>query len=175
MVVIAACGARAKAQTAAEPDDRRGIFFGANASPGTAVVRHPDLDRSPRVGFVIELQFGVKLGRHVSLGGQFTTWGSSALLTPYHLHTLGPRIEIADRDRRGPFFSATLGEALTEGNRSSLVRAGGAAALAGGYAFPVASWVSLAAEGSAHGHLYANGNALLVFAGLRVRFHGFIE
>lgn len=155
---------------AEEPEDH-GIFFGGVSGLGGAWIRHPELSGELRPGAYVALQMGWSLSQRLALGGEFTTWGTSILGTPVHLHTIGPRVEMAVHDHHsGPFVGLTVGLALTEGELEA--RAGGGAALVGGYRWPLGRWTTIAIEAGSHGHLYDNGSAVFPIVALQLRFHG---
>lgn len=151
-------------------EEGTGIFFGGAAGGGVAWVDHPGLSGDARPGGYVALQFGWNLSPRFSVGGEFTTWGTSPLGTPVHLHALGPRVEFAPHARAGLFVAGTVGLALTEGEVNA--RAGGAGVLSGGYRWGLSQWTTLAFELGAHGHLYSDGSAMFPVAALQLRFHG---
>lgn len=156
---------------AEEQESRDGIFFGGAAGVGVPWVDHPDVSDAFRFGGYWALQVGWQLSPRLTLGGEFTTWGTSIVGTPVHLHTIGPRLELStDRLVDGLFVGATAGLALTEGDLDA--RAGAGAALVGGYRWALGRWTSLAIEVGAHGHVYGDGAAAFPIAVLQLRFHG---
>jgi hypothetical protein len=117
----------------------------------------------------VNFEVGARPWRAVSLGGEFVTWETSPLGIPVHLHTLGGRVDLAPDPRDGVFVSGSAGMALTQGD--IINRAGGAAALVGGYRLPFVPWLSGLVEAGAHGHIYADGSALLLLASVGLRAH----
>ncbi len=170
--VILAAASLGAGPAAADVDLSPGIWFSGTAGVGTPRIEHPELGTKLRPGGYMVLAFGATLSSSWQVGGEFTTWETSPLGTPVHLHTIGPRIEYLPRGPGGVFARGTLGMALTEGKVEA--RAGGAAAIALGHRWMLASWIGLAVEAGAHGQAYGNGSAVIPFLAVDLRFFGLI-
>jgi hypothetical protein len=166
LVLLGSAGA-ARADTT----ERDHIFFEVAAGGGLAWIDHPEASRSGKPGAVPVLAFGWAPNRRWAIGGEFTTWLTNHLATPVHLHTIGPRIELAPNGPLGLFARGTLGYALTEGNLIE-VRPGGGAGLSAGWRWQIGRGVALAASAGAHAHLYASGTALFPFVSAELRYYG---
>lgn len=159
------------AEALAQEQDRPGIFFGGTLGGGGAWVDHPDVDDELDLGGYWSLHGGWQVSPRIALGGEFTSWGTDIRGVPVHLHTIGPRLEVAIDDIFSGFFvGGTAGLALTEGDLEA--RAGGGAAIVAGYRWPIGKWTTLAFEAGAHAHIYDDGAAAFPIAALQLRFHG---
>jgi hypothetical protein len=147
-----------------------GVFFGGSAGGGLARIDQPGLSERWRPGAIWELGFGWQLTDALSIGGQFSTWGTELTLEPVHLHTIGARIDYAPFDETGPFVGGISGLALTEGEAGN--RAGFGQSLHLGWRSRLAQWLTGAALAGTHGHVYEDGWAALPFAMLELRVHG---
>lgn len=67
----------------------QGIFFGGSGGIGGARIDHPEGTTGLKGGGVAALTFGWVF-RRWAIGGELTSWGTSILGTPVHLHTFGP-------------------------------------------------------------------------------------
>jgi hypothetical protein len=146
------------------------LFFAGSGGFANAWIDHPDIGARARPGAYVGLLFGWTLSERWAVGGEFTTWGTSPLGTPVHLHTIGPRLEFSPAGMAGLLVRSTVGYSLTEGELRA--RAGAGAALTLGYRWFPRRGVAIAGEAGAHGHLYGNGTAAFPFAALEVRFYG---
>jgi hypothetical protein len=147
-----------------------GVYFGGSLGGAVARIDQPALSDRWRPGALWELHFGWQLSERWAVGGQFTTWGTELTLEPVHLHTIGPRVELAPWRIAGPFIGGVTGLALTEGDAGN--RAGVGQSIYTGWRIRLAQWVTVAGLVGAHGHVYGDGWAALPFAVAELRIHG---
>lgn len=160
--------------TRAADDDR--VFFEVAGGGGLAWVDHPGVP-SGEFGATWDVLAGLELAGGMSLAFAFTTWQSSFLGTPGHLHTVGARVELPPFLERGPYAFGGVGFGTDDGDPPK--QAGYSGTLGLGYHLPTFSPLDFALEGGAHGYWFprqddpsARPAAIEPFLAVRARLYG---
>ncbi len=147
------------------------MFFGMNLGLGLARVEQPGLSDDPSLGLEYDAIFGLALTRRWAASLELSTWQPPNLDgNPSHFHMFAWRVEYTLGPADGLVLSTSLGLGLGDGSQSK--RIGSASALSLGYRWPLADEVTLAIEAGAHGAAFTDGNALIPFTALHLRFYG---
>lgn len=157
-----------------DPRARRELFFGLAVGGGVAWTEHPEVSTDPRAGVTWDIVFGWRLAERWALSVALTTWQTTFLGTPYHLHTLAPRVELNPLGREGPFLLGGFGLGMVDGDVSK--RAGLAVTSAAGWRWGLGRGVTLSAQAGILAQwdvLFGDGGrAVEPFGALELRFHG---
>jgi len=97
-----------------------------------------------------------------------TTGGQGGIVVhqPFHVHTLGPRVDYLPFGDQGLFFGLTAGAAMMQ---DLDFRAGFASAARAGYEFRPYSVFGISVEAGAHAQVYSDSSAVLPYASVQLR------
>jgi hypothetical protein len=95
-------------------------------------------------------------------GGQ----GGIVIHQPFHVHTLGPRVDYLPFGNDSLFIGVTAGAAMMQ---DLDFRAGFAAAARAGYEYRPYSVFGISVEAGAHGQVYSDSSAVLPYAAVQLR------